>query len=98
MVDAAGTFMGRHFDYPAVRDYGFVLADALPRMPAPMTNPPTPGCFQLGTTNPPCDETTTCKPYPFVALVNCRFTSTPKDGYKTFIAATVRGFISANYP
>jgi hypothetical protein len=94
MVDAAGTFMGRHFDYPPLRDYGFVLADALPRMPAPMTN--VPGCFQIGTNG--CNETSNCVPYNFSAIVNCKFTATPKAGYHTYISANVAGQISANYP
>jgi hypothetical protein len=94
-VDAAGTHTGMFFTYPAIRDYQFSVADALPRMPAPMTD--TPNCFEA----PNCNEAAgcamnCCPPIPFYVVVNCQFTASPKNGYKALVTAEVNGLISRN--
>ncbi len=69
IVVAAGGKSGRVFDYPPVTAIGFTVLDALDRMPAPMSN--VPGCFR-----PPGTAA-----IPWTVPVNCRFTSSPIDGY-----------------
>lgn len=90
---SAGT--GIAFTYPAIQRVAFSVIDNLERMPMPMTNPPSPGCYA-----PPYSQ---AAPYgsgvqDWAAVVQCDYTASPEEGFVTGLAFGAQGTIINNLP